>query len=329
MKRRKPRLGVVVGEETWHFFEDVYRELRRHFQVAVFDPPGGFGRHDRVIGPELHRFLERQDVAFFEWASRMLALATERSSRTPIVTRLHRYELFAWADYVDWRRVHSAIFVSDAMRRKFGDTIPRGPAHSFVVPPGVSTKRFAPESFGLTYRIGTLAWLLPRKRIYELILAFAAISKHLPRLRLSIAGGVKRAHHDYYDACRSLVHELRLEDRVSFWGQPRRPAAWYRTVDIFVSNSWSEGLQVSLLEAMASGCHVLSHRWQGADDVLPESQLFLDDRDLERKIVEYYRTPFAARRRRQLAARETVERSFESRDIARRIRQIVAGAVPP
>ncbi|MCK4827119.1 glycosyltransferase, partial [bacterium] len=44
---------------------------------------------------------------------------------------------------------------------------------------------------------------------------------------------------------------------------------------------------VAPMEAMASGCFVLSHHWAGADELLPEENLFYTDTELREKILKY------------------------------------------
>jgi glycosyltransferase involved in cell wall biosynthesis len=88
-----------------------------------------------------------------------------------------------------------------------------------------------------------------------------------------------------------LVRRLGLEDRVSFDGNVEDTPEWYRKIDIFISNSYSEGLQVSPLEAIASGCYCLSHRWPGSEEMLPEANLYDSDRELIQRLLEFWNLP--------------------------------------
>jgi len=313
------RVGIVIGDQTWHFFEAIYQYLCQHFDVAVFRPQAGFSLQNRSLVYDLRNFLNQQDVAFFEWSSQLLALATQLNTRCRIVTRLHRYELFTWADAVHWERVHAVIFVSRALLGKFQTARKVLPHRMVVIPPGVSTIQFHPSDVRLKHRIGTLCWLSPRKRVYELILAFSEVCQREPKLVLSIAGGRNPSFLDYYDALQTLVATLRLSGRVEFVGQPADVSAWYRTIDVFISNSYSEGLQVALLEAMASGCYCLSHAWPGAEEVLPKSQRYCTDREFQDKLLTYYAAPSQVRRGKQEQMRQ---RACEVFDIVRVQQQI-------
>jgi glycosyltransferase involved in cell wall biosynthesis len=241
-----------------------------------------------------------------------------------IVTRLHRYELFSWADKVDWARVDATIFVSSAMLRKFKALSGTLPARMAVIPPGVSTERFHPRGHRLKYRIGTLCWLTPRKRVYELILSFAGVCRSHANLKLSIAGGPHSSFPDYYDTLSSLVKKLDLTSRVEFVREPPDTSKWYRTIDVFVSNSYSEGLQVALLEAMASGCHCLSHAWPGVEDVLPNDQIFRTDEGLKKKLLAYYSATGAFRRQTQDGMQRRASLIFDIEKTKRRVGSLIA-----
>ena len=314
------RVGVVVGNETWRFFQQICTYLGRYTNLSVFDPPGGFERQNRSLRRNLRTFLKGQDIVFFEWSGQLLALATELETNCKIVTRLHRYELFTWAKTICWQRVNAVIFVNAFLQEKFRRSYWRThPRKMIVIPEGVSTVRFRPMGLGLTYRIGTLCWITPRKRIYELILCFSELREQHPKLRLSIAGARRAAFLDYYDALLALVDKLGLSSRVELVGQPQHVPAWYRTIDLFVSNSYSEGVHVSLLEAMSSARHCLSHAWQGVETVLPPDQIYLTDRELQEKILAFYAAPRHVRERARKRMRQEVCTNYDIRIVQQEI----------
>jgi glycosyltransferase involved in cell wall biosynthesis len=323
-RRSRVSLGIVVGDETWHFFKEIYDYLCRRYRVSVFRPIGGVGPQNASLIHDLREFLQQHQVAFFEWSSQLLALATQLQTDCRIVTRLHRYELFSWADKVDWTRVEATIFVSSAMLKKFKAVSRELPARTVVIPPGVSTRRFHPLRQRLNRRIGTLCWLTPRKRVYELIISFAGVCRSHPHLKLSIAGGPHSSFPDYYDTLVSLVKKLKLSSRVEFVHEPSNISKWYRTVDVFVSNGYSEGLQVALLEAMASGCYCLSHAWPGIEDVLPNDQIFLTDQGLQKQLLAYYAAPPAFRRQARDKMRRRASLVFDIEKVQRRVGSLVA-----
>lgn len=296
------KLGVVI-EETWDFFNELYADFNTRYETRLFArrtlKSGPF--HTRInnalLRNDMQSFLASNDVVFFEWASELLALASHLPKRCPIVTRLHRYELYQWADRINWDAVDRIILVSEAKRREFVARFPQQAQKIAVIPVGVDLQKFGyftrPFDADAGGNIGILCHLAPRKRVYELILAFSELADQYPPLHLHIAGGAGEAFRDYEEALHFLVEQLGLQEHVTFYGNVKETWNWYPTIDVFVSNSFSEGLQVAPMEAMAMGCCVLSHRWHGAEELVPPENLYLTDNELVTKLAAYLRLPSA------------------------------------
>lgn len=322
------RLGVAVGD-TWSFFNEVYDELQAHHDTHLFSrrktslPAFNTRVNRRLLDRDLRAFLGASDVAFFEWASELLAEASRLPKTCGIVTRLHRYELYRWADKINWNAVDRVILVSEAKRREFAARFPDQAGKLVVIPEALDLSRFtfAPRSF--RGDIGTLCHLKPRKRVYELILAFSDLAAERSDLHLHIGGGKAAGFEEYSEALFSLVRRLELEDRVTFHDGVSEPQDWYRQIDIFVSNSYSEGLQLAPMEAMASGCYTLSHWWDGADELLPASQLYFTERELRQKILEYAALGGECQSTRLAEQRRIVEERFDVSRTSVELRRVV------
>jgi glycosyltransferase involved in cell wall biosynthesis len=329
------RVGVAIAEDTWHFFEDIYRDLASHYDVSVFERPHVkvpvfYHRLNNLLFQrQLDAFLGSHDIVFFEWGSELLAAATMRPKKCRIVTRIHRYEMFRWIPRINWDLVDRIILVSEAMRTKFVAQCPAHAHKTVVIHESVSTERFRPPSKDFAGDVGTLCFLSPRKRVYELILAFHDLRHRYGRVHLHIGGAEKLAHLDYADALRSLVGKLDLDKHVTFYGPIGDAAVWYRHIDIFVSNSYSEGLQVAPMEAMASGRYTLAHRWDGAEELLPEDYLFLTDGELQQKIISYCEASDAERQRQQERMRAIAREKFDVELIKGQIRSVLEEVARP
>jgi glycosyltransferase involved in cell wall biosynthesis len=166
----------------------------------------------------------------------------------------------------------------------------------------------------------------PRKRVYELLLTFHELLQRRPDFHLHIGGGRAPAFSDYYDAVQNLVGKLKLEDKVTFYGHVDRPEDWYHLIDIYISNGYSEGLQVSALEAMASGCYCLSHNWEGAEELLPQDHLFYTSSQLQERILGYAEMPPGQREKLQNAMRARVCERFNVDTTKHQIRRLVEQA---
>lgn len=322
------RLGIAI-QETWRFFNEIYQDLVEHYQTRLFTHqdwqlPIFKGRiNHRLFQHNMQRFLQGNDVVFFEWASELLVAASHLPKRCGIVTRLHRYEMYRWSDKINWDAVDRIIVVSQAKEREFALKFPQHAAKLVTSRPSIALQQFTLKPKRFNGDIGLLCHLLPRKRVYDLILVFYELSQQLDGLHLHIGGGHDLTNQDYHDALHYLVRELHLEDKVTFYGQVNEPWHWYDQIDIFISNSYSEGLQVAPMEAMASGCYCLSHRWDGAEELLPQENLFFTNRELETKILQYCALPAMEKQKQRAQMRDHACAEFDIEVTKQQIRTVI------
>jgi len=322
------RIGVAI-EETWSFFNEVYAELAAHHQMSQFKrrevhPPFFVERTNRYLFQrDLGSLLRDNQVVFFEWASELLIAASHMPKTCGIVTRLHRYEMYQWVDQINWEAVDQVILVSQAKRQEFASRLPHYADKAVFIPEGTLPEKFTFHNKPYAGDIGILCHLTPRKRVYETILDFYELIQQDGRFHLHIGGGRHELHGDYYAAMHSLVRRLGLESKVTFYENVPDPHNWYPKIDIFLSNSYSEGLQLAPMEAMASGCYTLSHRWDGADELLPDDNLYLTGTELRQRIIEYSQADEAEKLRRRQALRLIVCEKFDLNQVKVQIRQLV------
>jgi glycosyltransferase involved in cell wall biosynthesis len=99
----------------------------------------------------------------------------------------------------------------------------------------------------------------PKKRLEDIIAAFAALAPREPDLHLVVAG---QADAPYLRALRGQVDRTGLTARVRWVGfldEAAKPAA-FAAADCFVHASDSEGMALAILEAMAQGLPVVATR---------------------------------------------------------------------
>jgi glycosyltransferase involved in cell wall biosynthesis len=322
------RVGIAI-EETWRFLSEIYEDLARHhhtnlFKRRTFQWPIFRDRINRYIfTADMQTFMRANNVVFFEWASGLLATATRLKKQSGIVTRLHRYEMYRWADSVNWDVVDRIILVSQAKKQEFIYRFPEQKHKVVVIPEAVDLKIFQPRPRRFNGDIGILCDLTPRKRVYELILTFFDLIQKDNSLHLHIGGGAHRLFEDYYLAIQDLIKKLNMQDKVILYGNVSDPHNWYHNIDIFISNSYSEGLQVAPMEAMASGCYCLSHYWAGADELLPDNNLFISEFELQEKILRYSKLNEGERQSKRKTMREIVAERFNIDKIKVQIRQVI------
>lgn len=132
------------------------------------------------------------------------------------------------------------------------------PEKTEVIYLGVDTSKFKPSGdkaalrteIGIpedTLLVGTLGRLVPEKRVEDTMAAVAMVSKELDVHLLVGGDGPDRGRLE------TLASRLGM-DNVTFLGRVADAVRFHRLCDVFVLSSVSEGLSVSLQEAMASGC---------------------------------------------------------------------------
>jgi len=140
-------------------------------------------------------------------------------------------------------------------------------ARSLVIHNGVDTEMFHPKTepgpSGGTVRIGCVARLSEEKRHCDLIRAAATVIRRGTPLRLTLVGdGPLRS------PLQALARETGIAEHVEFLGQRVDVPELLRTFDAFALASRSEGLPLTVLEAMATGLPVIATDVGGLSEVV-------------------------------------------------------------
>ena len=150
-----------------------------------------------------------------------------------------------------------------AMRR-----MPRD--RSCVIYNAIDTERFTPPASRPERRetvFGCVARLSEEKRHCDLLLAVGILRNRGRDVSFRLIGD---------GACRPdlerQAHELGIEDRVEFLGTRDDVPALLRDLDVFVLPSRTEGLPLSVLEAMASGLPVVATRVGSLHEIVREGR---------------------------------------------------------
>ncbi|MEL7023464.1 MAG: glycosyltransferase family 4 protein [Pseudomonadota bacterium] len=319
------KLGVV-NYETWGFFNEIFAEFqsrydttvhkRRTLKLPFIDQPVPLER----VSSSLQRFMQANDVVFFEWASSHLAIASQLPKSCRIVTRLHRYEMYGFAEQINWDNVDEIILVSAAKEAEFLEKFPAQARKTHVIGASVDLRKFEFLERHYSGHLGTLCHIGPRKRVYELILDTAPVLKS-HNLKLFVAGGASAWHEDYMRAIRSLIKMLDVEDHVILEGHVDNPETWYGNIDVFISHSYSEGLQVAPMEAMAMGCYCVSHRWEGAEELVAQENTYLTASELSSLLRHFHEASDDERIRLCHESRAFAMRNF---DIVKTVESVCA-----
>jgi len=158
--------------------------------------------------------------------------------------------------------------IKDDVNKKFPDlSIPIDVLPIFVDITAISEmepKRNLKEEFPRFEHIIFMASrLTEEKRIDIGLKAFAKVLKKFPKVGLIIAGsGPERRYLE------NVVHELGLTDHVVFIGWQNDLVSLYKTADVFLLTSEYEGYGMTLVEAAAAGCPIVTTRVGIADSPL-------------------------------------------------------------
>jgi sugar transferase (PEP-CTERM/EpsH1 system associated) len=192
---------------------------------------------------------------------------------------------------------------------------------------GIDLARFAYQEPCHDGSIVTVARLSPEKDIATLLHAARQVINHLPRARFEIAGD---------GPCRNqltqLAKDLQLEKNVIFHGEVRDIPALLGRGRLFVLPSQSEGISLTLLEAMARGLPIVATQVGGNPELVVSGHtgLLVSPRDpmaLAQAILQLNNAKVATQM--GVAGRRRVEAYFDIREMIAAYEAIYSGQALP
>lgn len=214
----------------------------------------------------LYRFLKAQRIDVLHAHNHLVqhyAAVSARLAPTFCVNTLHGTASIqsapGWSKVLFW----ASCLISDQVVSVCADvdTVLRGAFHLpvgklSVVDNGIDFTDFlgierAADRIPTTF--GTIARLEPVKDHWTLIRAFSLLRREHPGIRLRILGdGSLR------QKLQDLASGLRVADAVRFDGFSLNTAGFLSEIDVYVISSRSEGLPLTLLEAMGAGLSIVA-----------------------------------------------------------------------
>jgi glycosyltransferase involved in cell wall biosynthesis len=155
------------------------------------------------------------------------------------------------------------VTMGTSAARFFRDQGVEAPIH--ILPGAVDAARFCVSPTTPEVDLVLVGRLVPLKRIDIFVRAVARLSASLPDITAIVVGeGPLR------EQLEQLTRGLWLEERVRFVGQQARVEDWLRRARVFVLTSESEGLSLSLVEALRCGLPAVVSRVGDLEDVIEE-----------------------------------------------------------
>lgn len=283
-------LAIELGERG---LRSVVVGLDRGGQLQERLAAGGVEFHDlggrRMLDPRYHlelatvfRRLRPSAVHSHGFAPLLYSVvARALSGRPRLVHTEHSIEyLLPRADYRRTlrslaRSTSAFVVLGDRMRRYYAEEIGVPDNRLRVIPNGVAVgaeitpeaRRAARERLGVGegFLVATVGRLAQEKNYPMLLEAFAAGTRGDPAATLVFVGdGQEREDLERRAAA------LGVSDRVRFAGWRTDVSALLPACDVFAMSSFSEGLPMAMLEAMAAGLAVVSTRVGDIPEVVEE-----------------------------------------------------------
>jgi len=214
------------------------------------------GSRDPLGAWRFWRQLRSEDFAIVHqhWGARSIRQLIRLGSNAKIIVHSHGQTHANEKDNLDPVAVRGAdtiIAVSRSVARQFSDR------KVYVIYSGIQASDRVAEDRSDTRKhtivIGTACRLVEAKGVRDLVLAFAALSKRVPQLRLEIAGSGPEEKSLFEVAQANGIAE---SVRLLGWRDDLR--CLLRTWDIFVLASHDEGFGIAVLEAMMEGLPVVA-----------------------------------------------------------------------
>ncbi len=183
-------------------------------------------------------------------------------------------------------------------------TVYSAPDSQFFEMPDEDTLRQVREKYELPERfILNVGSVSTAKNIKNLLGAYGRVRDKIPQ-KLVIAGRLRYGSSDEF----APLDEYDLRDDVVFpgWVPQEDMPALYRLADLFLFPSWYESCSVALLEAMASGCAIVTSNTGGTPELTGDAAVLVDPGDPE-AIAEAVHRVLADERLRQQMVRKSLK----------------------
>jgi glycosyltransferase involved in cell wall biosynthesis len=261
------RLGRIFSE---HFL--IGRELKRN----------GIEVYNTGIAP----FLLPREIALVVHIKTMHAFVTPRD--LSFLRRTYRRELYPYTI----RHSDAVILNSESIRTEVNRYLAPPPEKLHLVYEAVNHDIFVPSKSDRAVDIAQLksvgidrpyvlflSSLWPYKNAEGLIRAFSILGAELANHQLVFVGG--DSDPAYGRMLREMCRNLGLADRAVFCGRVPHVDAplFYRNADVFVYPSFNETFGLTILEAMACGCPVVTSNISSMPEIAGDAALLVDPGD--------------------------------------------------
>lgn len=249
--------------------------------VAVFDSNG---RVDLGTVGKIARYIKENNIDLLHthnYKSDLLGFMAAKMTGRPVMATAHGFtevsEVVGFYEQLDrfflWTFFHKVVVVTDKVLPGCPDSKKR------VIRNGLDAARFAPnkpagaalrQEFHLRpedFVIGTIGRLSKEKNQLMLLEAAVDLIYAHPSVRFLIVGEGPEEN-----LLKHFVRNKNISDKVIFTGLIKDVAPVYQALDAFVLSSLTEGVPLTVLEAMASRCPVVATRVGGIPEIIEDGK---------------------------------------------------------
>jgi glycosyltransferase involved in cell wall biosynthesis len=322
------RIDVLTSAPRPGFFKETFADNITIYKVGLHKKELHFWRKTEVIEwlfkAKFHyrKLLRENDYdlahAFFGFPTGWLCYRT--ANKLPYIISLRGsdvpgeharlkldYKILGPMFAAIWKKAAALVAPSEGLKNRALKFLPSVAID--VIPNGVELERFSPAKAtqqAKILRLLTVGRLSVTKRVEILIDAIEILHRDGCEVHFTIVGGGQ-----LLQKLKQIVSEKNLANIIEFTGRTGAEdmPQVYRQNDIFISASCTEGMSNAMLEAMASGMPIVTTRCEGAEELIADNGLVVENANAEeiakavRKIADDRQTckqmAVAARRQAQ------------------------------
>ncbi|WP_024461931.1 glycosyltransferase [Marinimicrobium sp. LS-A18] len=183
----------------------------------------------------------------------------------PVITTVHGYTkyrkmsklaIYYWLDKLSLKKIDHVVLVSEPVRNlidSFVSSERLSIIHNGIPEISDNYRQSTPFQPVGSFKIGALGRLSEEKNFSTLIKAIPLIKSAIGNLSLVIHGeGPERENLE------KLIDRLKLSDAVSLPGYTKDVDKFFSSIDVFINCSITEGMPISILEAMRVGVQIVA-----------------------------------------------------------------------
>jgi len=223
---------------------------------------------------------------WFTYATIGLVLLKKTFPNSSVVTRIHRYELYDDCSVLGYQQFHDfalkhiskVIFTCDTALQYFADKHPCTNKECFIVSAlGAYDGLFIPYKEDSVFTLVSCSNLIPLKRVSLIMDAISLIKGHDIRWYHFVDGLLMD------DLQQQALTQLSSMDNVKYFFMGHKSTEdiyeFYKSekIDCFITLSESEGLPVSVMEAMAFSMPIIATNVGGISELIDGNGILLDE----------------------------------------------------